>query len=156
MHIVESDSFSETENIGSSIGGQLKGGEVIELISDLGGGKTTFVRGLARGMGSADHVSSPTFKLNNIYKANSPAGELELHHYDFYRLDEAGIVADELAEVINQPNAVVVVEWGEVVQDVLPAQRLTVNLKVVNETERSLILKYPATLIYLIERIKII
>lgn len=143
----ESDSFSETENIGVSIGKQLKGGEVIELISDLGGGKTTFVRGLARGMGSSDHASSPTFKLSNVYKADG----LELHHFDFYRLSEAGIVADELAEVIGQPDIAIVVEWGEVVRDVLPDNRLTINILTLDETTRRLNFKYATEKRYLLD-----
>jgi len=64
--------------------------EIIELRSDLGGGKTTFTQGLAAGAGSKDAVSSPTFTLKKIYRA----GELHIYHYDFYRLNEPGILKD--------------------------------------------------------------
>lgn len=144
---IASNGSEETERIGELIGSRLKGGEVIELVSDLGGGKTTFVRGLVRGIGSRDHVSSPTFKLSNIY--TSPL--LELHHFDFYRLNEAGIVADELAEIISQPNVAVVVEWGEVVHDVLPKDRLTITIKTTGESARHLELSFPNKLSYLVE-----
>src|SRR5262249_35297728 len=110
-------SAEATEKLGEQIGKRLRGGEVIELVSDLGGGKTTFVRGLARGFGSTAHVSSPTFTISHEYKA----GRRTLYHYDFYRLTEAGIMADELAEAAHDPDAVVVVEWGDIVADVLPA-----------------------------------
>ena len=68
--IVSTDSKS-TEKLGALLGKQLKGGEVIELVSDLGGGKTTFVRGLAAGSGSKDQVASPTFTLSKVYDVYS-------------------------------------------------------------------------------------
>jgi tRNA threonylcarbamoyladenosine biosynthesis protein TsaE len=141
------NSPEETEAIAEQIGSRLRGGEVIELASDLGGGKTTFVRGLARGMGSTDHVSSPTFKISNVYKA----GELQLQHFDFYRLPEAGIIADELAEVIGQPDVIVVVEWAAVVEDVLPQQRLAITMKPTDENGRQLSFSCPEPLHYLIQ-----
>ena len=128
----------------------LKGGEVIELISDLGGGKTTFTRGLVRGMGSEDKVASPTFTISKMYDA----GELEVHHFDFYRLQEAGIVADELEEVAGDPRAIVVVEWGDVVQHVLPENRLTVALTQDPDGVRTLSFSCPDSLNYLMEAVK--
>src|SRR5689334_25117700 len=105
-----------TEQLGEAIGERLKGGEVIELVSDLGGGKTTFVRGLARGFGSSDRVASPTFTISKVYKS----GSKELHHFDFYRLQESGLIAHELEEIIHDPMCTVVVEWAAVVKNVLP------------------------------------
>lgn len=124
----------------------MRGGEVIELISDLGGGKTTFARGLAHGMGSKDNVHSPSFTLNNQYQAD----KLTLYHFDFYRLFEPGIMRDELAESLADPEAVVVVEWGKIVEDVLPAKRLTVRIRVLEENRRELTFNYPDSLSYLI------
>ncbi len=123
----------------------MRGGEVIELVSDLGGGKTTFVRGLAAGMGSRDSVHSPSFTLSNQYRA----GKRTLHHFDFYRLAEPGIMRDELAEVLADPDAVVAVEWADIVADVLPATRVTVRIKAVAETSREFTFEYPDTLQYL-------
>lgn len=94
------------------------------LVSDLGGGKTTFTKGLAAGLGSTDHVGSPTFTVSRVYKCRD---DLYLHHFDFYRLAEAGVVGHELAEVIDEPHAVIVIEWGDIVSDVLPAERITVS-----------------------------
>ena len=105
---------------------------MIELVSDIGGGKTTFVGGLARGMGSKDHVSSPTFTISNVYQAQ----ELTMHHFDFYRLLEAGIMRDELAEVLHDPNAVVVIEWADIVEDVLPIDKLKIAITTTGETSR--------------------
>jgi tRNA threonylcarbamoyladenosine biosynthesis protein TsaE len=127
-------SSEQTEQLAESLGKRLRGGEVIELVSDLGGGKTTFVRGLARGIGSKDKVSSPSFTLSNQYQASS----LILHHFDFYRLNEPGIMKDELAEVIADPEAVTVVEWADIVEDVLSHDKLTVNIKTTGEETREL------------------
>ncbi len=124
----------------------MHGGEVIELVSDLGGGKTTFVRGLARGMGSRDAVRSPSFTLSNQYRSD----KLTIYHFDFYRLFEPGIMRDELAEVLADPKAVVVVEWGKIVENVLPAKRLTISLRATGNQNRELIFTYPKSLDYLI------
>jgi tRNA threonylcarbamoyladenosine biosynthesis protein TsaE len=136
-----STSSADTERLGELLGKLLSGGEVIELRSDLGGGKTTFVRGLAGGAGSKDNVTSPTFTLNRIYQA----GDLQIHHFDFYRLNDPGILADQLAETVNDDKAVVVVEWADIVRDVLPAERLSIELKpVANDSqERQIDIKYP-------------
>jgi len=87
----------DTERLGELLGRRLRGGEVLELRSDLGGGKTTFVRGLVRGAGCHDRVSSPTFTLSRVYKSK----DFEIHHFDFYRLQDPGLVANELAEVVG-------------------------------------------------------
>lgn len=134
--------------LADSIGARLRGGETLELVSDLGGGKTTFVRGLANGIGSKDQVRSPSFTLGNEYRT----GKLTLHHLDFYRLREAGIMRNELAEIVGDPLAVVVIEWGDVVNDVLPANRVTINIKTSGPSSRELIISYPDELEYLINK----
>lgn len=141
-----STSSDETVRLAAAIGNRLHGGEVIELISDLGGGKTTFVRGLAVGMGSTDKVASPSFTISRQYKA----GGKTLYHFDFYRLQDAGIVANELAEVVGDSQAVVAVEWADIVENVLPADKLTVSVRSTGETARELTFTYPESLSYLI------
>jgi tRNA threonylcarbamoyladenosine biosynthesis protein TsaE len=120
------------------------------LSSDLGGGKTTFAKGLAKGLGSNDTVTSPTFTVGQVYQGRDG---IEMHHFDFYRLSEGGMVAHELAEVMTDPKAVVVVEWGDVISDVLPEQRVTVQLSRVQSGEdyRVLHISYPKPLQYLVE-----
>jgi tRNA threonylcarbamoyladenosine biosynthesis protein TsaE len=145
-----SNSPEQTEGVAEKIGTRLSGGEVIELASDLGGGKTTFTRGLVRGTGSTDRVNSPTFTLSREYL--TPA--FTVAHFDFYRLNEAGIVGDELAEVIADPQYVTVVEWGDIVHDVLPANRLTIRLDAIDEQSRKLVFTYPVELAYLLEGLK--
>jgi tRNA threonylcarbamoyladenosine biosynthesis protein TsaE len=145
-------SAAETETLGETIGRRLQGGEVIELSSDLGGGKTTLMRGLARGAGSADVVGSPTFTLSKVYQA----ARLQIHHFDFYRLAEAGIMHEELQELVDDPQLVVAVEWSDIVKDVLPAERLTINLQRMadHEDARRIIVEYPDELQYLVEGIE--
>lgn len=147
---LRTDSAAATEKLGERVGAALRGGEVIELVSDLGGGKTTFVRGLARGFGSTAHVSSPTFTISQEYKA----GGRTLYHFDFYRLHEAGIMADELHEVAHDPDAVVVVEWGDIVADVLPADRITITIRAVTENDRELTVSLPAKRQYLAKELE--
>ena len=147
---VRSLSAEQTEQLAATVGASLRGGETIELVSDLGGGKTTFTRGLVRGTGSHDHVGSPTFTLSREYVG--PA--FTVAHFDFYRLQEAGIVADELAEVIGDPKYVVVVEWGDIVHDVLPQQRLTIRFTQTGEDARTLIFEYPVELAYLLKELQ--
>jgi tRNA threonylcarbamoyladenosine biosynthesis protein TsaE len=135
-----STSSDDTERLGELLGSQLKGGEVIELRSDLGGGKTTFVRGLVRGAGSQDRVSSPTFTLSRIYKSK----KFYIHHFDFYRLNDPGILADQLAEALENNN-VVIIEWADIVKNVLPNERLSIEFKpvAVSADERQITFRYP-------------
>ena len=119
-------------SLGAKLGRNLRGGELVELISDLGGGKTTLVRGLARGAGAKDGVASPTFTISRVYQ--SLIGKI--YHYDFYRLNEAGIMADELAESLDDLAAVTVIEWSDIVKNRLPKDRLRVRISVTGENAR--------------------
>jgi tRNA threonylcarbamoyladenosine biosynthesis protein TsaE len=142
---IVSTGLDVTLELGAQIGRKLRGGEVIELVSDLGGGKTAFVRGLAQGLGSKDTVRSPSFTLSNEYHA----GKLTLYHFDFYRLKEPGIMRDELAEVLHDRRAVVAVEWPEIIEEVLPAEHLTIHIKATGENSRQFDFDYPEGLQYL-------
>ena len=141
----------ETEHLAAAIGVQLRGGECIELSSDLGGGKTTFTRGLAAGAGSLDQVASPTFTISKRYQAQ----KLTLFHYDFYRLQEPGLVAEELAESVHDPLAVSIIEWADTVEDVLPYNRLKISIQrsADSETARTIHIAGPAESGYLLEGI---
>ena len=142
-----SSTQSETELLGEAIGSNLKGGECIELIADLGGGKTTFTRGLVKGAGSEDHVSSPTFTISKIYDAP----KFTIHHFDFYRLSTAGVVGHELEEVRDEPGSVLVVEWGDIVANVLPKDRITISVVQDDEDTRSIKISAPKKYQYLFE-----
>jgi tRNA threonylcarbamoyladenosine biosynthesis protein TsaE len=142
---ITSTSAAMTEKVAEKLGQRVQGGEIIELVSDLGGGKTTFVRGLARGMGSRDSVRSPSFTLANQYQS----GELTLYHFDFYRLNDPGILAHELAEITADKKAVIVVEWATIVAEVLTMPHLVISLKQTDERERDIRIDYPEQYNYL-------
>lgn len=143
---VFTETSEQTEQFGERLGHKLRGGEVIELISDLGGGKTTLVRGIARGAGSSDVVGSPTFTLSKVYKTQ----KFEINHFDFYRLTEAGLMEHELHDLLGDERVVLIVEWGDVVQHVLPENRISIRI---NKTAqgRTLTCQFPAELNYLVE-----
>lgn len=147
---IVSTNAMQTEQLGERIGRQLKGGETIELVSDLGGGKTTFARGLARGSGSSDKVASPTFTISKVYDA----AHFQIHHFDFYRLSEPGIIADELAEVTGDDRAVTLVEWADVVQHILPEERFTITIRQTPEGNRQISCSYPESLSYLLQEVQ--
>ena len=98
-----------TRQLADQIAHQLAAPLVIELIGDVGAGKTTFTRHLARALGVTEPVQSPTFTLSRVYDV---ADGRRLVHYDFYRLGEAGIIADELAETSADDTTITVIEWG--------------------------------------------
>lgn len=153
---ISTDSSEATELLAEKIGRNLKGGEVIELASDLGGGKTTFVRGLARGAGSKDHVSSPTFKLCNEYEIRHDKPEMfkpeRIYHYDFYRLPDSGLMGAELHDALQDDNGVVVVEWGKVAANVLPVDRLKIRIHKLADEKRAIVIDVPQKLAYVVEQ----
>lgn len=148
----ESSSSGDTFELGEALGRNCRGGEVFLLTSDLGGGKTTLTKGLAKGLGSQDVVTSPTFTVEQVYKGSN----LTIHHFDFYRLAEGGIVSEELAEALRDAQNVVVVEWGEVVAGVLPEKLVTIKLENVagDENRRKITITYPEELSYLVGGMK--
>ena len=132
--IIEVHSEAEMKALGQRLGGFLYGGEVIELVGDVGAGKTTLTKGLAAGLGVDEDVQSPSFTISRVYDTPS---ELRLSHYDFYRLQDAGIMADELHETVNDPKSITIIEWAEIVSGVLPNDRLTVRITSPSESTRS-------------------
>lgn len=133
--IQEVETVGDMIALGQRMGGLLRGGEVIELVGDVGAGKTTFVKGLALGLGIDEDVQSPSFTISRVYDARN---DLRLAHYDFYRLHDPGIMAEELREMVSDPRSVVVIEWADIASGVLPADRLTIRLSPLTETSRKL------------------
>ena len=131
-----SHSPAETESLGERWGRAVKHGLVIGLSGYLGAGKTQLVKGLARGLGSAARVHSPTFTLVNEYAG----GRLRLFHLDLYRLESSAQILSAGLEEFLQPNGVAVVEWAERIHDL----RLTIDdlrkvqIEIVSETERKI------------------
>lgn len=120
---------------GTRLGAILRGGEIIELIGDVGAGKTTLTKGIATGLAVDEDVQSPSFTISRVYDAR---GGLQLAHYDFYRLHNAGIMADELHETLHDSHTITIIEWAEIVSGVLPADRLTVRITSPDEMVRKI------------------
>jgi tRNA threonylcarbamoyladenosine biosynthesis protein TsaE len=116
---------AEMKTLGVKLGAALRGSEIIELVGDVGAGKTTLTKGIAKGLEIDEDVQSPSFTISRVYDTKS---DLRLSHYDFYRLDDAGIMADELHEAINDPKNVTIIEWAEIVNGVLPEDRITIHI----------------------------
>jgi tRNA threonylcarbamoyladenosine biosynthesis protein TsaE len=141
----------DTKHLASELGKAVKGGEVVEFHSDLGGGKTTFMKGFAVGMGVTDVVQSPTFSISQLHKAERG---LELHHFDFYRLDDPGVVRASLTESLAQNDTVVAVEWGDNVHDVLGDEVISITISVQDDDGRVITIKVPAKFEYLAQTLQ--
>ena len=118
------NSPAETEKVGEALGKILAPGTVLAYRGDLGAGKTAFTRGLARGLGSADTVTSPTYTIVNEYLS----GRLPLFHFDMYRLASSDDLWDIGWEDYLERGGVCAVEWSENVDDALEgAVRVTIE-----------------------------
>ena len=130
---------AETESLGESCGRAAQCGRVIALSGELGAGKTQLVKGVARGLGIAAGVHSPTFTLVNEYGG----GRLRLFHLDLYRLETPEQIAAAGLEEFLQSDGVTVIEWAEkMVNDEFRVKNknwLRVNIEIVNETERRIV-----------------
>ncbi len=123
-----SHSSAETALIGEQLGRTLRGGEVICLTGELGAGKTVLAKGLAKGLGLDDNITSPTFTLIQEYslKRNEP---LQFIHMDLYRLNHP-----EEAEVVGVPDyfrrdCICLIEWPQIIEDILPDERLEIMIE---------------------------
>ena len=122
--------------LGAALAARFVGGECIQLVGDVGAGKTTLVKGIGEGLGIDEPIQSPSFTISRVYDAE----RLRLVHYDFYRLQDAGIMAEELKEALSDPESVVIIEWADIVEGVLPQQHHTITITALSETERSVAL----------------
>lgn len=108
---------------------------VIELVGDVGAGKTTFTKGLARGLEITEEITSPTFTISKVYE-NSRGQKLV--HYDFYRLENPGIMVEDLFENLQDPRTVTVIEWADTVSEILPANHLRLEILINDDGSRTL------------------
>lgn len=139
IHTLEffSRSPEQTRRVGMRLGNMLERGDVICLQGDLGAGKTTLVQGLARGWGSLDSVSSPTFIIVNHYRRPDDG---QLFHMDAYRLDSAPEAAElDLDAMLSQGS--LLIEWPERIKAILPENRLWISFEYVAEENRQLVIK---------------
>ena len=122
MKTIISRSAEDTERIGEEIAKALNGDEVIALFGGLGMGKTAFTRGLSRGLGVADGVSSPTFALVNEYQ-----GKFNIYHLDMYRVTSwDDLYSTGFFDYIG--NGVLVIEWSENIEGALPENAIRISI----------------------------
>jgi len=150
------NSEQETFKLAKKFAKTLKGGETLCLIGDLGSGKTAFVKGLAKGLGVDNIITSPTFVLMKVYnipvmeKAANPSGAMrhlplvrgELVHIDVYRLSNgADLEAIGVKDYFNNPSAIVVIEWADRVRAIWPQNCLEINFQTLAGDEREIKIK---------------
>ncbi|TDL74949.1 tRNA (adenosine(37)-N6)-threonylcarbamoyltransferase complex ATPase subunit type 1 TsaE [Peribacillus frigoritolerans] len=132
-HTVRTNSPEVTTKLAVRLGELVNPGDVITLEGDLGAGKTTFTKGLAKGMGIQKNVNSPTFTIMKEYRD----GRLPLYHMDVYRMEdsEEDLGFDEFFE----GEGVTVVEWAHLIQEQLPPDRLGIRILRVEDESREII-----------------
>ena len=131
-------SEQEMLEFGKKIGRELEPPAVIELIGDVGAGKTTLARGIAEGLGVAEPVTSPSFTIVKRYSfLDKNNQERYLAHYDFYRLPDPGIMSEDLSESISDENTITLVEWANTVSDILPSARTIINITLNEDGSRT-------------------
>lgn len=128
-------SCEETEALAEEFARSLVGGDVVLLNGNLGAGKTHFAKGMARGLGVEDVVTSPTFALHNAYNGST----LTFNHFDFYRVESSEEVEMlGLHEVFFNKSGVCAIEWSENVRELLPTKCICVNIETISENYRKI------------------
>ena len=134
--IYHTNSPEETEAVGQLLASRLRPGTVIAFEGDLGAGKTAFTRGLARGLGAKDRVTSPTYTIVNEYLG----GKMPLFHFDMYRLESSDDLFDIGWEDYLERGGICAVEWSENVRDAMEGA-LTVRIEKTGESSRTITLE---------------
>lgn len=138
-------SAQETKDLGKKIGADLVNKSksesvILALTGDLGSGKTTFVQGLAKGLGTKQRIISPTFILMRKYDL----GFKNFHHIDLYRLEENVEIEVRnlgIEEIWSNPENIIAIEWAEKIKDMLPKHATWIKFENLGEDERKIIIK---------------
>lgn len=120
---VNTYSVKETSELGRRLGQLLRAGDIVAVDGGLGSGKTVLVKGMASGLGVADEVTSPTFTIVNEYY-----GRIPLYHFDVYRLEDPQQLYDIGYEEYFFDQGVTVIEWAQLIRDLLPKQYLQISI----------------------------
>lgn len=133
-----SSSPADTDAIGYRIGEALAPGSVLALVGPLGAGKTTLVKGIARGLKIEDTITSPSFTLIAEY---SGPGNLKLYHIDLYRIAALSELADIGLEELVSGEGISVIEWGERAKDILPSTRIDIRIDIGPKLKRTIFIE---------------
>ncbi len=132
------NSAGETMLIGEKLAKKLKPRDIVALSGDLGSGKTTFTKGIGKGLGVKDprHINSPTFVLIKEYK-----GDIPLYHLDLYRIDDVKEIENLAIEEYIYGDGVTVIEWAEKIKCILPEKRVSVRFKIKGGDKREVVIE---------------
>lgn len=128
--VYKSFSAEETKAIAEKIAKELNAGDVLCMYGDLGAGKTAFVQGLAKGLLIEAYVNSPTFTIVNEYM-----GTLPLYHFDVYRIGSSDEMFDIGFDEYIDGDGVSVIEWAELIEDILPENRYNITINKTDEED---------------------
>jgi tRNA threonylcarbamoyladenosine biosynthesis protein TsaE len=130
----------QTKNIALDLAKCLQESKVIALEGDLGSGKTTFIQGLALGLGIKSKISSPTFVIFKKYKVQNHQKLDWFYHFDLYRIENPEEIMDlGFEEIINNKHVIVAIEWAEKIKNLLPTDSLKIKIKYLNKSSRKII-----------------
>ncbi len=132
----QTNSEKETEQLAERLSSYFAPGDVIALYGNLGAGKTSFVRGLVKGLGSMDLVNSPTFTIINHY-----AGPVPIYHFDVFRLNDELEIEDLDIDHYLYGDGICVIEWAEKAEALLPSQYWSITINIDFQDKRSIIIK---------------
>lgn len=138
MKTFTTDSDQATRDLARKLAADLKGGEVIGLVGNLGAGKTVFSQGLAEGLGIIEPVTSPTFVVMKVYPVSGHPSIKQFCHIDAYRLRGAADLAAIGAEdYIGAPDTLTAIEWADKIREMLPPKTITINFerKIINNNQ---------------------
>ena len=122
-------SEKETMTLAEKFASQLEGGEVVALVGELGAGKTVFIKGLAKGLGVKQTITSPTFVLMKIYEVNKKNKIKNLCHIDAYRLKNGQeLIGIGLNDWLSRSDVITVIEWADRVKEILPEKSIKIRL----------------------------
>lgn len=122
------NNVNETEHLGIQLGERANAGDIICLIGDLGTGKTHLTKGIAKGLGVEDHITSPTFNIVNEYR-----GRLKFYHFDVYRVNDPDEIAAIGFDEYIFGGGISVIEWANYIDELIPKESLTITLEKVPE-----------------------
>lgn len=135
MKSITTHSFEETQKLGEDFAANLKTGDVILLYGNLGAGKTTFMQGLAKGLGIKNRIISPTFIIVRSYDLNSNLKKL--YHIDLYRCESQNdLESIGLSEIISEKQAIVAIEWPEKMGSALPKEYWELQFTYIDDDTR--------------------
>jgi len=138
MKKIITHSYLETEEFALKFAKEVKPGDVIALYGELGSGKTTFTKGLAKGLGITNRVTSPTFVLMKDYDLPSKNNS-KLHHLDLYRLDSSDDIKSlNLNELVNQEANIFVIEWAEKASQEELKNAIKIRFNIIDENTREI------------------